>query len=173
MRNSIGEILLPQASAPYTLSIDWLPNISNGGFRMRRTLVGLVITFGFLGIANAQDDAKKELDKFQGKWKAEKLIFGGQEAPAEAAAKFAITCKGDEFIPVDSPTDVATIKVDPSAKPKTIDLTEKNKKVSLGIYELDGDTMKLCFAEPGTERPKAFESAKDSKVIYVVLKREK
>ncbi|HLW68098.1 MAG TPA: TIGR03067 domain-containing protein [Gemmataceae bacterium] len=140
---------------------------------MRRTLVGLILSLSLVGIANAQEDAKKELDKFQGKWKAEKLIFGGNDAPGDIAAKFVITCKGNEFIPVESPTDIATIKLDPSAKPKTIDLTEKNKKVSLGIYELSGDTLKLCFAEPGTDRPKMFESAKGSNVVYVVLKREK
>jgi uncharacterized protein (TIGR03067 family) len=173
MRNSIGRILLPQGSAGYTLPIELLPSTFNKGFSMRRTLAGLVVSISFLGIANAQDDAKKELDKLQGKWKAEKVIFMGQEAPAQIVSKFTLTCKGSEFIPSDNPDDVATIKLDITAKPKTIDLIEKNKKVSLGIYELDGDSLKLCFAEPGTDRPKTFESPKDSKIAYVVLKRDK
>jgi uncharacterized protein (TIGR03067 family) len=140
---------------------------------MRRSLVGLVISISFVAAANAQDDAKKDLDKLQGTWKAEKMIFMGEDAPADVVGKFTLTCKGSEFIPSDNASDVATIKLDTTAKPKAIDLTEKNKKVSLGIYELDGDTLKLCFAEPGTDRPKAFESAKGSKVFYIVMKREK
>ena len=140
---------------------------------MHRTLAGLIIVFNFFSIGNAQDDAKKDLDKLQGKWKAEKMIFMGEEAPAEATAKMVVSCKGNEFIPADKPDEPATIKLGPSAKPKTIDLTEKNKKVSLGIYELDGDTLKLCFSEPGTERPKTFESPKGSKIAYLVMKREK
>jgi hypothetical protein len=34
-----------------------------------------------------------------------------------------------------------------------------------------GDTLKICFAEPGTDRRKEFASAKGSKTAYVVLKR--
>ena len=141
---------------------------------MRSVSLGLIVCFGVLGAARAQDDAaKKELDKLQGKWKAEKFVVMGEEVPAAALAMMSLTCKGSELIPSDNPDDPATIKLDPAAKPKTIDLTEKSKKVSLGIYELDGDNLKLCFAEPGTDRPKTFESPKGSKIAYVVLKREK
>jgi uncharacterized protein (TIGR03067 family) len=141
---------------------------------MRGVSVGFIICFSFCAAAHAQDDAaKKELEKLQGKWKAEKFVIMGQEIPADVLAKMGLTCKGSELIPSDNPNDPATIKLDPAVKPKTIDLTEKNQKVSLGIYELDGDTLKLCFAEPGTDRPKTFESPKDSKIAYVVLKREK
>src|SRR5262249_47235108 len=55
-----------------------------------------------------------------------------------------------------------TFKVDLTQKPKTIDITftegpEKGKTV-LGIYELEGDTYKLCLSLKDKDRPKEFVS---------------
>ena len=41
-----------------------------------------------------------------------------------------------------------------------------------GIYEIDGDSLKICFAIEG-ERPKKFESAEGSTTMLIVLKRIK
>jgi uncharacterized protein (TIGR03067 family) len=51
----------------------------------------------------------------------------------------------------------ATYTIDPAPRPKTIDLDNRGKQ-QLGIYEVDGDTMKICFAAPGRPRPGDFES---------------
>ena len=49
-----------------------------------------------------------------------------------------------------------------------------NGKTALGIYELDGDTLKWCANEPGgNERPKKFSSEAGTKYLLVTLKREK
>ena len=44
-------------------------------------------------------------------------------------------------------------KIDPTQKPKTMDFTstkgEDKGKTSLAIYEFDGDTLKICFADEG------------------------
>ena len=43
----------------------------------------------------------------------------------------------------------------------------------LGIYELEGDTFKVCFAAPGkADRPTEFKSAAGSGHRLLVLKRE-
>ena len=113
--------------------------------------------------------AKKALDALQGTWKIESVQVGGKQLPAELIAKKTLTIKGDQFIPTEQPEDVATVKLDPSKKPAEIDITERSKKVSLGIYEQNGDTLKLCFGEA---RPKTFESPEGSKSVYMVLKRD-
>lgn len=46
---------------------------------------------------------------------------------------------------------------DPSQSPKTIDLHAKGK-TQLGIYEVDGDLLKICFAAPGNPRPADFST---------------
>ena len=56
----------------------------------------------------------------------------------------------------------AKITVDPSKTPKGMDYNmtggfTKGQK-QLGIYELDSDTFKSCFAKPGAERPTDFKA---------------
>ena len=46
-------------------------------------------------------------------------------------------------------------------------------KTVLGIYEINGDTIKYCWAEPGKERPKEFATKTDSNQTLMVLKRVK
>ena len=62
-----------------------------------------------------------------------------------------------------------------SKKPKTIDYDvidgpTKGKK-QLGIYELEGDTVKFCFAKPDSERPTDFKPGEGR--TSSVWKREK
>jgi uncharacterized protein (TIGR03067 family) len=68
-------------------------------------------------------------------------------------------------------------QIDPSKNPKTMDITvDTNGKNSttLAIYELSGDTLKLCHflgASSSKERPQEF--AADKKTVLGILKREK
>src|SRR5262249_7224019 len=71
------------------------------------------------------------------------------------------------------------IKIDPTKKPKTLDATQTSEgankgKTFLGIYELDGDRLTVCSAEPaGKDRPTAFSSEPGSGYFLRVYKREK
>ncbi len=60
-------------------------------------------------------------------------------------------------------TITGTFKIDPTAKPKTMDSTATNGdnagKTMLGIYELDGDTLKICWAPPGKDRGRPISRA--------------
>ena len=68
-------------------------------------------------------------------------------------------------------------KLDPSKSPKAIDvtITEGPSKgaVMLGIYEFDGDTLKVCFDPEGKKRPTEFKSPAGSQTFYNVHKRAK
>jgi RNA polymerase sigma factor (sigma-70 family) len=66
-------------------------------------------------------------------------------------------------------------QVDPDADPKTIDIIATagpNKgKASKGIYLIEEGMLRLCYGQPGKERPKKFASPRDSGVTLVVWKR--
>ncbi len=119
----------------------------------------------------ADEKANKALKALQGEWKVEKMVASGEQVPAEKATKLILTFKDSQLIPNDMPKDVATVKLDPDRKPAWFDLTDLSKETMLGIYELTGDTLKICLADPGGDRPKEFASPKGGKTAYMVLKR--
>ncbi len=61
-------------------------------------------------------------------------------------------------------------------KPQQLDMIFKGDGTSVtlpGIYELSGDTLKICATEPGKPRPKAMGTAADDLRQMLVLKRVK
>jgi uncharacterized protein (TIGR03067 family) len=65
----------------------------------------------------------------------------------------------------------AAYTTDATGTPKTIDLASKGK-TQLGIYEVEGDTMKICFAAPGRPRPTDFEARTGDGRTSAVWKRK-
>ena len=122
----------------------------------------------------ADEAVDKALKEMEGDWKVEKIVAGGQELPAAVAGKITFNIKDGEITPSDNPTDKAKLKVDPSKKPAHLDLTDKSNKTLPGIYEVSGETLKLCFADDAAAtRPTEFASPKESKVVLMVLKKAK
>jgi uncharacterized protein (TIGR03067 family) len=122
---------------------------------------------------------KKDMAQLQGEWLMVSGSADGEAMPDDIRKQMKRVCKGDETTTTMSGQVFlkAKIAIDPSKKPKTIDyeMTEgftKGKK-QLGIYELDGDTFKSCFAAPGTERPADFSSKPGDKRTLSVWKRQK
>ena len=141
---------------------------------MRTALGLLVLAFCSVVLAGPQDDpAKKDLEKMQGKWKIEAEVIEGQKTPAKLLAKTSITIKGDNLI-WEPKEDNGTIKIklDPSKKPPAIDLID-GKNIALGIYQLEGDTLRVCWEDfkSNRPRPKAFEATEENR--YLILKRDK
>jgi len=71
----------------------------------------------------------------------------------------------------------AKFTIDPTKKPKAIDYTMTEDptkgKTHLRIYELEGDTVKFCFAMPGKDRPTEFTAKEGSQRTLSVWKRAK
>jgi uncharacterized protein (TIGR03067 family) len=136
--------------------------------------------FGCSGtLADEKVDLEKEVAKFQGTWTFESCEAGGKKIPIDELKGVILIFdghkhtvrKGDEVI------QVGTQKLDPSKLPKTIDvtMTEGPSKgtVMLGIYEFDGDTLKVCFDPQGKKRPTEFKSPPGSENFVNVHKRVK
>ena len=146
---------------------------------MRRHLM-LIAAAGLILAADARDDAvKKDVKLFEGTWKVVSLEMEGMKSPEEQYKDAKLVCKGTDFTFTDpGGTEYkGTFKIDPTAKPKTLDLTfaeGPNKgEVMLGIYELDETTFKFCAKPMTKERPTEFSAKQGSGQVLEILKKEK
>jgi uncharacterized protein (TIGR03067 family) len=140
-------------------------------------LIGGVVFL--LAAGDADDEVKKELARFEGTWKWVLIETEKMKIPEDDLKGPRMKLVGDKFIVTESAdaTFSGTFKVDPSKKPKTIDVTfgdgpDKGKTL-LGIYELEGDTYKVCTDPEGKSRPTEFKIKPGSGHVLQVLKREK
>jgi uncharacterized protein (TIGR03067 family) len=121
--------------------------------------------------------SKKDLDGLQGSWKLVSAMRDGEALPKDKAKKTTIVIKDDTFLFPDlaeyATSKEGTIKLDATTKPKQMDATSTEKEVMLGIYELDGDRYKVCFAPTGKPRPSEFASKPGSGNLLQVWKRKK
>lgn len=123
----------------------------------------------------ASADAKDE-DKILGTWKMESGQRGGEDAPPEIKDNFRMIFAKDGKVTMkisEDRTREGTFKLDATKKPKEISITLENM-TKVAIYELDGDTLKICVNEDDKgAQPTRFESPKETEIILMVLKREK
>src|SRR6266850_2239137 len=143
----------------------------------------LLIGFTFLTfapvLAEDKEAVKKDLAAMQGEWSMVSGSADGQPMPDEMRQQMKRVCKGDETTTTMNGRVFikAKITIDPSRKPKTIDyeMTDgfTQGKTQFGIYEVDGETFKSCFAKPGDERPADFTSKQGDGHTLSVWKREK
>lgn len=129
--------------------------------------------------ADDKADLEQEIKKFQGTWTIESSEAGGNELPADELKTLVVTFEGEKHTVKkgDEVIQVGTQKIDPSKSPKTIDVTfsegPHKGTVMLGIYEFDGDVLKVCFDSEGKTRPTEFKSPPGSKNFVNVHKRVK
>jgi uncharacterized protein (TIGR03067 family) len=120
---------------------------------------------------------QQELERFEGSWRFDSIKAEGKAVPIESFKGIRLVLKGDRFTMVEpQATSGGSYTVDPSARPKSIDVTftegpEKGKS-AYGIYELEGDTYTVCIGLTGKPRPTEFASRPGSGHVLEVLKRE-
>jgi uncharacterized protein (TIGR03067 family) len=141
---------------------------------MRRALAVLMLLALLVAADEKKPDARADADALKGIWE---IVFStthdGKDVPAKGRT---LVFSGNAFTAYtgDRPERTIAFTLDPSTNPKRIELDRGGKDgKAYGIYQLDKDELKLCYAEPGAERPKAFESKAATKVFLVVLKRAK
>jgi uncharacterized protein (TIGR03067 family) len=147
---------------------------------MKPTLL-LFLAAGLLIAADDKKDdaAKKDVEKLQGEWVMESHEINGEKLGEDRIKDYKRTVKEDHFTVVvgDKTVVEGTFVLDTSKKPKTLDITlesgdQKGEKM-LGIYELDGDTYKVCIGAPGIDSPTEFVSKPDSNHGLTIWKRVK
>jgi uncharacterized protein (TIGR03067 family) len=104
------------------------------------------------------DINSKELRRLQGTWRLHSST-GGDEQMQLVFADNKITIRTP-------PGDIrGTITVDASRMPPTFDILLP-KETLLGIYQLEGETLRLCYNERGKPRPRHFKDGSELKVFH-------
>jgi uncharacterized protein (TIGR03067 family) len=119
---------------------------------------------------------KKELAKIEGSWQMVSMEIEGNKAADDDVKKVVLIMKGENYTNEGADQELkGVLTFDPTAKPKTVERKETEgpakDEVGHGIYELDGDDFKLCFASNGKDRPAKFTGAEGHQLF--VFKRKK
>ena len=131
--------------------------------------------------AEAKEEAvAKDLQAFEGTWRLSSREENGKKFSEVEIKDVIATIDGSGKVSVrrgDKVINKGTVKLDPTKKPKTIDVTytagERKGQAVLGIYEIEGDAFRLCVARPGDERPAEFSTKDGSGRTLVAYQREK
>jgi len=139
------------------------------------------LAFAFLlpflaGAGSAGTDDKASL---QGVWTAKSMEVDGKPAPAEAVKQMRFTFKGDKLLVrgnhKDDSEQECSYEIDATKSPKHLDFTQEDKQHVRGIYDINGDELKVCLrhASSSDGRPADFSTKPRSKLILLVFKRAK
>ena len=130
----------------------------------------LTLALLFTAAASNTDDH----ENIQGIWKVVSAADNGHRTPKAALKdlKFVITRHKITYKFLEKTTEWP-YQLDATQTPKWIDLRDGHE-TNLGIYELEGDTLKICFAEGRKGgRSTAFESKPNSvNDVLIILRRE-
>lgn len=149
---------------------------------MKKSLAALALVLGF-GFAVVAEEKKSDLtaDKLAGEWS-----FVSGKKMGEAIEKDRLNTKTTwtkDTITIPAGPDqkfVMKFTLDTSKTPATIDMEIKegpvNEGKAIGIIELKGDELKLCYVPlmgADEKRPTKFESTEDYKTFLFVMKKAK
>src|SRR5205823_4995474 len=154
-------------------------------------LIFVAITF-LVGCSANKDAGNKDVKQLEGTWKVVSLTSAAEdEAPQEMIRDMIVVIKGDKWTTISGgQASEENFKLDTTKNPQTIDLTrtpivgvvsnrnrqdrpEVNKEILPGIYDLDGDRLRICLANPGEKRPSQFPGKPQAGLVVLVLDRDK
>jgi uncharacterized protein (TIGR03067 family) len=124
------------------------------------------------------DKPRSDAESLKGQWLMTKAVVNGAPNSRQAGRVRYFFDRSSAFII--SNDYVVTLegdfKIDPAKSPWTIDLISGSAEAQFhwsGIYELDGDILKICLYTNGNRRPTTFDSKRGSGACLYVFKRVK
>src|SRR5262249_352427 len=132
------------------------------------------------GVAGNEKAGKQEIAMLEGTWKLVKAESEGKPEPLEDAPYTTITIKGHTitFFKGKDPVRTIGFRIDPSKKPKWIDLKSPDPKLGPdmpGIYQLEKDQLTICsvrgYRNDKPERPTDFSTKSDKFRQLIIFKR--
>ncbi len=116
----------------------------------------------------------EDLEKLQGTWTIASLEIDGQKLGGMGAR---MEVNGTRFTTSGMGADYSgTLSVNQESRPRSFDLKFETGpeagNTSLGIYELDGGTWKICLTTRGIERPREFAAPAGTGIALEILQRD-
>ena len=120
------------------------------------------------------DDAKA----IQGRWRLVQAELSGQPLPDAVISTISLKLENGKYeVVVAGNPDRGTYAIDPGAKPKRMTVTGTEGpnvgKTFPAIYELKGDSLRICYDLSGEKRPAGFSTSQDTKLVLVTYTRIK
>ncbi|HWE40107.1 MAG TPA: TIGR03067 domain-containing protein [Isosphaeraceae bacterium] len=133
-----------------------------------RALAFIVLTVPLLALG---DEPKKEdKERLKGTWLVLSCKVGARSIDVPADPMDTWTFEKDQVVNTHDGKKAEkpwTFAIDPKAEPKTIDLSLDGKVVYQGIYEIDGQRLKVCYNKK--TRPTRLDPEEAAKPPYNVL----
>ena len=131
-----------------------------------------------LGVVCA-GDASADGKALQGSWVPTKAELGGTAMPEAVVQKIVLKIHNSDYeVTVEGEgKDSGTVSLDVESNPKGMKITgvkgPNAGKTLPAIYELQGDTLRVCYDLSGAQRPKEFKTAKGTQLYLVTYSRKK
>lgn len=125
----------------------------------------------------APSAAAGALQKFAGKWVPVAATLNGEVVEKDKLDGVLLTIDGNKYTSrVGEKTDAGTLSVDEAQTPATMDVVRQKADGETAtipaIYEMKGDSLKVCYALGTQARPTGFKSEADSGTLLVTYQRE-
>lgn len=119
---------------------------------------------------------RDHLDLIQGTWAVSELEMEGQTISGGMLANARVEVTGSRFSSLGMGTVYeGTVTLDDSANPHQLnmkfDAGPEKGNTNLGIYQLDGNTWKICLSTRGEVRPSEFSAPAGSGFVFETLTR--
>lgn len=145
---------------------------------MSSLLCALVLLLPLDATENKEEETVKDAEAIQGTWLPTAAELAGAEFPEAVRKTIKLVLEKDAYTAtVGQTVDKGTCKLDDSKTPKALDITGTegpNKGNTIpAIYELDGDTLRVCYDLSGKARPTEFKTAEGTQLFLVTYERQK
>jgi uncharacterized protein (TIGR03067 family) len=140
-------------------------------------LILMVVLFALAFTAFAGEPPHDASD-IQGTWLPTEAVLGGEPMKDDFLTNTVLKLDHGKYeVTVSGASDKGTYTIDSAIKPKTLDITgtegpNAGRKIP-AIYELRGDTLRICYGLGGSARPSEFNSPPGTKFFLVTYHRKK
>lgn len=150
---------------------------NRGGKIEMKTKLALATVF-LLSVWIVAEEVSPELKKLQGSWIPVSAELAGQKLPDDFLRKTTLVIENESYSSkVGDVTDRGKIKLAGNGPPKAIDIISSDPnyqgKSFPAIYEVEGNSLMVCYDLEGKKRPDGFKSPKGFQWFLVQYKKEK